>query len=120
MKLLTGTKLKSLPKFNWVEDFIYYDGALLSLWKTDDSSFHLFCWVDCDSSSNRWCIIPVEATTLHKFTSGKITLLDVLKESAEITVFDTKPPFEAVNITLTDWKLLPSEYLPTNDSYLGK
>jgi hypothetical protein len=107
---------RSLPKFTWNADLIYFDGPMLSLFKQDDGQDVLFAWLDCDERKNRWCIVPIQRESLRMYLSQEITLRSVFLEAPNTLVFHTGKDAKRRNFLLLN--SLPEDYLPASDSYL--
>lgn len=118
MPVLSGKKLNAgdLPKYTWNADLIAYDGPLLSLFKQSDGLDALFVWLDCDSTRNRWCVIPVTRSELWDYLSGKVALRALILALPSIYVFTTGAT--ASRRTFTEVDKLPDFYLPDSDSFL--
>lgn len=62
MKTIKGIGIKSrnFDKFKKVADLIYFDGALLSHYVTNNGDNYLFYWIDQDDTDNRWMFIRID------------------------------------------------------------
>jgi hypothetical protein len=107
---------RSLPKFTWNADLIYFDGPMLSLFKQDDGQDVLFSWLDCDNRKNRWCIVPIPRESLRLYLAQTITLRSIFLAAPNTLVFHTGKDAKRRNFALLS--SLPEEYLPSHDSYL--
>lgn len=109
---------KDIPNYTWNTDLVYWEGPLLSLFKSDLGEDALFSWLDCSSTKNRWCIVPVGRKTLRQYLSQEITLLQVYKEADQLIVFDADRKMRRSGLVITSYDLMPLEYLPDEESYL--
>lgn len=115
---LRGTQVdgRTLPKYTWNADLIYFDGPLLSLYKREDGQDVLFSWLDCDERKNRWSVFPVHREQLREYLSGNITLRSICQEADPVLVFDTGMDSKRRNwVSLAKY---PDEYLPAANSFL--
>lgn len=121
---LKGKPINSgdMPKYNWYADLIDFDGPLLSLFKGERNTDALYMWVDNDTRRNRWCIIPVDRTTLNNYLQKKTSLKDVVVSAKKVIFFNM---FEGVNgltkrscieVSKDDF---PADYLPDEDAFLS-
>lgn len=117
---IEGQKIdaRTLSKHQWNADLIEFEGPLLSLYKSESGNDLLYAWLDCTSTRNRWCIIPVGRKSLRDYLEQQITLRDIYTESEWLIVFHTGSSAKRSAFTLTSWKNLPDAYLPEPDSYL--
>lgn len=111
-----------MPKFNWYADLIDFDGPLLSLFKGERNTDALYMWVDNDTRRNRWCIIPVNRTTLNDYLQKRTSLKEVVLSAKKVIFFNM---FEGVN-GLTKRSCIevarddfPADYFPDEDAYLS-
>lgn len=115
---LKGTKVdaRSLPKYTWNADLIYFDGPMLSLFKQEDGQDVLIGWLDCDEKRNRWCIVPISRDELRMYLSKKITLRSIFVASARTIIFHTGADSKRRNFS--EIPSIPEEYLPSSKSFL--
>lgn len=116
---LKGNDIK-IDKLIKVDDLIYYDGPLLSIYKKEDGSLFLVLWVDNSIEDNRWCFIPVEDKTLTSFLDKKITLRDVINKTESVIFKDLYLEGDELlerQIKKVLVKDISEEYMPTNESY---
>lgn len=117
---IEGQKIdaRTLSKHQWNADLIEFEGPLLSLYKSESGHDLLYAWLDCTSTRNRWCIIPIGRKSLRDYLEQQITLRDIYKESEWIVIFHTGGSAKRSAFLRTSWDKLPDAYLPETDSYL--
>lgn len=117
---VNGVRLdgRRVPDYFWNADLIDFDGPLLSLYKSEDGQDVLFSWLDCDAKHHLWCVIPVGRDHLWKYLTQMIPLLDVFKAASKLLLFKTTAKSRRTGYVACHWKSLPSDYLPSEDSYL--
>lgn len=124
---INGEKIEQkLPTYTWIVDIIFFDGPLLSLFKSDRSLFKnkvvnidaLFVWLDCDDKKNRWAIIEITQSSLRKYLLGDLSLLSIFEEIRHLIIFETTSTHKKLNIKKVSLENFPKEYLPSNDSFL--
>lgn len=119
MKEIKGLKVTKdyLPKFEWVRDIQYFEGPLLSEYKTKTNEIYALHWCDCSNESQRWLAVRVTKRSLLELTAGLISIYELLKERSQ----DRNPlllDFKNNEIVSSQWvqfKDLPKEYLPEKE-----
>lgn len=120
---ITGEHIavSQIPNYKWNADIIFYDGPFLSLYRLDHGQDALYLWVDCDNDDSRWIIIDVTRGALLNYLTKKTSLLDVMRASNNLIKFDlslTEQKFRRKNAIIVSFDQIPSEYLPSPDSFL--
>jgi len=117
---IEGSRLdgRSLPSYTWNADLIFFEGPLLSLFKSENDYDALFIWLDCDDRRNRWAIVDISRDNLKSYLCQNISLMHVVHESKSLIVFDATATARKTRIVKTVWAQLPQEYLPRKDSFL--
>lgn len=110
---------KELPKHTWNADLVYYDGPLISLYRSERGEDVLYVWLDCTATRNRWCIVPVSRESLRGYLDQAYTLLTLFERSKHLITFDANDSLRKTGITLTCFANIPNEYLPQPDSHLS-
>lgn len=110
---------QALPKLVKIKDLIYYEGPLLSHYKSEFGENYLFYWVDSDDKFNRWLVFRTSEIILEKYISKEITLLEVMSDINIGIVFkiDVDDCLTRHNLSLIEFNDLPNSYLPSNKSY---
>lgn len=109
---------KTFPAYSWVMDIINYDGPIISLHKDKRGKEALCCWVDCNRTRNRWCLIPITRELLRAYLTSKASLLEIYDNVAELYIFETTQYGNRTNFCTIPTSNFPREYLPENDSLL--
>ncbi len=120
MKNVKGVNIpvNYLPKFQWVEDIQYFEGALMSEYKTEKGELYVFHWCDCTDTVNRWLAVKTNRRSLYLLTSGLVTMESFFKEhilDSNIYLLDMGANDEIESATLTHIDSIAGEYLPKPD-----
>lgn len=113
---VVGFDLNSL---SLVADLIYFDGPLLSHYVSPQGDNYLFYWVDSDEECNRWMIIKINLQIIQDYVSHKVTLLSVIKERADKSVYivDFNDDLEVQKCCFVNIDDLDNAYFPKGNSY---
>lgn len=121
MKTIKGIGIKSrnFDKFKKVADLIYFDGALLSHYVTNNGDNYLFYWIDQDDTDNRWMFIRIDYDMIQKYIKKELTLRNVLSSPLDDIVYTVDIDIEGKhhNFQAHSIEDLPEDYLPAEDSY---
>lgn len=117
---LNGTLLNKLPIQNieWIRDLLYYEGPLLSEYKSSSNEIYLKYWCDCSEIYNRWYFVKVREKDKLRLVLGELSLFEVFTNQPDDFVFfiDQNQEREQVKMVFID--AIPEEYLPETDAYL--
>jgi hypothetical protein len=102
-----------------VDDLIEYAGPVLSLYRDADGNPFLRYWANLDDEVNRWLIVPITLERLNSYLSRKISLRELLlsPEGGAVMLLDTNDDQEPIKLTLLQASEIPSDYLPSDDSF---
>jgi len=119
MQPIIGLKIQELPikGLKKVEDLLYFDGPLLSFYMSESDDCFLFYWVDVDNEYNRWVVFPVRLIELNDFLNKKISLLKLYESALNGYIIDIDNSLNYNNIQLAQLLELPSDYIPSKDSF---
>lgn len=109
---------RSLPKFFWNADLVYFDGPLVSLYRHEFGLDVMVFWVDSDKVNNRWASIEVSRDNLRGYLNGKTSLKTLILQSESVYFYQTGSRGRRSKITKISTLSFPREYLPDDDSYL--
>lgn len=116
MQQINGILLSRLPFENLykVKDLIYYDGPLLSLFKTKNNQNYLFYWIDQDHNFNRWLVVNIKNTNLQAYLKNKLSLYQILTKPKNNSIYkvDIDKDLNYHNILKITPKQIPQSYLP--------
>ena len=117
-----------IDKHSHIVDLVYFDGALLSLFR-DQKSNWLYLWCDSKESKERWLIFPVSRDSLVKYLKSEYSLLSIIQENTFHLILDStekinpskdNPEIKVHSIHRSLKRLdnlrLIQEYLPSADS----
>lgn len=109
---------KTFPSLTWAMDIVNYDGPLISLYRDNRGKEALCCWLDCNRTRNRWCLIPIKRELLRRYLTFNLSLKEVYSHAPNLFVFETTNKGSRCNFFEIPLKSLPTEYIPDQDSYL--
>ena len=109
---------RTFPNFSWTLDIVNYDGPLISLYRDKRGKEALCCWLDCNTTRNRWCLVPIQRDLLRQYLTFNCSLRDVFSKTHKLFVFETTANGSRHNFLEVATKDFPSDYLPEEDSYL--
>lgn len=117
MKILKGTPVQN-GSFVYIQDVIYYDGPLLSLFENEQEEPHLVLWCDCDDTVNRWMRIALTKEDYDSYIDGKVSLLTIIQKQKSVVFYEIFAKcednvFEERNFTEVLLEDIDPEYLPT-------
>ena len=109
-----------IPNYEHIEDLLYYDGPLLSVYQENSSTTKvLFLWMDVTDSTNIWAILNVSEEDILALKTNQITLLKVLNKQESFLTFETDSELNVSNVREFITLDFPKELLPSEDSYLN-
>lgn len=120
LKNIKGFRIGKLPLvLKKVEDLIYFEGPLMSVYSDKNSMPFIVDWADSDSEINRWMIYQVERKSLAQYINREISHFQLLNSPANDIIFivDKKEKEFVENCIICTSNKLPYEYLPQNDIF---
>lgn len=123
---LQGQKLAArfFDQHSYICDLIYFDGPLLSLYRSTRQDW-LYLWAENDGpNQERWLVFPVKRTQLVEYLGGNISLRQMLSARSDLSVLHLRRAREvnqgAVTTSRTGQQVALSQvmqYLPSEDSF---
>lgn len=110
---------KEIPKHTWNADLVYYDGPLISLYRSERGEDVLYVWLDCTATRHRWCIVPISRESLRGYLNEYYSLHTIFQRAKYLLTFDMGDSFKKTGVTRTDFENFPEDYRPEEDSYLS-
>lgn len=122
MKTLLGTALETFPyaDLEKVEDILYFDGPLISLFKGIDNRQFIYYWTDSDDHCNRWLVFEVTLENLTRYYSNHDNLYTLIKSAVggfvvAVDIAGNPESFEYLNPTQVAVGDIPEDNLPDRD-----
>ncbi|HFA51967.1 MAG TPA: hypothetical protein ENJ95_23365 [Bacteroidetes bacterium] len=122
--------MNSTPNFNigkqtfkHVADLEWFEGALLSLFREQDTSkLFLMHWVDIEEECHRWLFFPIAPRALRLYLEGKLSNQDLffLDASPTVKILDINGGLKLHKITEVEKNSLPKDFRPSKDGYFQK
>lgn len=106
------------PEFIWVSDIQYYDGSLLSEYRTHNLDSYVFHWCDCTEELNRWLVIRASKRSVYELKSGLIGIKEFLLDrslDSNAYILDIAIDDEIRNVTYVRLENIPEDYLPEDN-----
>jgi hypothetical protein len=120
METLKGNNIEyDFSQFKKIADLIYYEGPLLSHYKSPRGEDYLFYWTDVNEEFNRWMIVRVDSRSLQKYLEKKIPLRELVSNPNDGFVYfaDIDNDIKYHNIKIVLAKDIPEEYIPSEESF---
>lgn len=106
----------------FVEDILYYDGPLISKFQEKESFFIAFA-LSLGGQYERFALVNSEQEDVKDFENGNIDLLELLKVSKSIIIFETVNVYDRetwINFNETSFERMDSKDLPSEGLYMDK
>ena len=121
---IEGARISTFPwnAFVFKQVLEYYDGPRLLLQRSRAGQLYLAWWNDAEGAVDRWIYLPVGESRLHDILSGRLTVLDALRdpEDGSLVVVDVDVGTSAViQSIVTTAAALPQDLLPLEYSRLN-
>ncbi len=114
-----GDKIRSLPfgELTEREDLLYYDGPLLSLFRSASGKTVLFYWCESDTAVNRWLVFEITEREAALLRNDKITISELTENRNCIYFVDIDANLQYKEIRKLHPASIPSSYLPETSYY---
>lgn len=123
MNKINGIDIKAyLPSFQWIADIQYYEGSLLSEYKTDKGEIYAFLWCDSNESCNRWLASKSTKRALYGLNAGIFSIRNFFEEQTlddSVYVLDIGANSCIENATLVKLTEVASQYLPDAEVFIA-
>ncbi|KHG40633.1 MAG: hypothetical protein HEQ20_13535 [Aphanizomenon flos-aquae KM1D3_PB] len=74
MENVLGCQLNEfLLNLTYIVYLSYFDGSLLSVFKSEHGDFYIYNWCDVDNQFNRWLVFRVKRQSLIKYLEGELS-----------------------------------------------
>lgn len=102
-----------------IADLAFFDGPILTHYKTKSNKNYLVSWTDYDQENNRWLALEVAHSHLYDYLTDAKSLLSILKESYNniVFLFSTNSEGASSEGILVPSDNLITDYQPDEDSY---
>ncbi|MDR1918984.1 MAG: hypothetical protein LBQ65_04975 [Tannerellaceae bacterium] len=120
MKTINGFDISfDFSKLTKISDLIYFDGPLLSHYKSNKGENYLFYWVDADDKYNRWIVIRTDISSILLYLEKRISLHAIITQPNDdfVYIVDIDNGLNYHNIKLLPIASLPEDYTPTENSF---
>lgn len=121
MNTLTGMPVEN-GSYLYIQDLLYYDGPLLSLFKNGEDELHLVLWCDNNENVNRWMRVKLSNEHYDAYLKSEMSLKDIILKQEHVTFYEIfadfeKDIFEEKNFIQVKTQDIPEDYMPTDESY---
>lgn len=112
LKTLIETPELPISTMKKVCDIEYYDGPLVSYYKTG-TEHYIWYWCDCDKETHRWMVFRVSEYTANYLKNKYGTLKDLIPACIlDSHVYFVDHYFTKDHVTRVLVKHIPEDYLP--------
>lgn len=111
-----ASKIERLPvKLNHVRDLEFFEGPLLSEFKSSRGDTFVFYWCDSDQETNRWLVIRTPKSQLLRYLVRRSDLLELIDNCPDQTAYvvDIDSSFAHKSIWFANVQDIPADYKPT-------
>lgn len=113
-----GIRLRQEPaEFSLVRHIEYFDGPLLSEFRTQSGDPYLFIWRTRDSEFNRWLVVRTTKRDIALYENLELTLGGMMKRAVQAFLVDV----DGDGVNKRWWSVvvdqLPPTYLPSGESW---
>lgn len=111
-----------IKNLKFVEDLLYYDGPLISKFQEKESVFIVFA-LSLGGQYERFALIDSKQEDVKDFENGNIDLLELLKVSKSIVIFETVNVYDIktwINLNEISFEKMDSKDLPSRGLYMDK
>lgn len=116
MKTFNGIDFKNyLPSFHWVADLQYYEGSLLSEYRTDRGEIYAFLWCDASDTHNRWLVAKTTKRSLYGLNAGIFSIRNFFEQQIledSVYLLDIDAEEQISHALLTKLSNIANDYLP--------
>jgi hypothetical protein len=109
-------------KLRKLGNLLYHEGPIETHYVNEkDEDFILF-WVDSDKEYNRWMLFKTTTSLLDDFFHKELSTLDLINKNPDglIYLIDIDDDIEYRRLYKLPVKKIPSEYLPSKDSFFNE
>ena len=121
---IEGARISNFPwnGFTFEQVLEYYDGPRLLLQRSKAEQLYLAWWNDAEGAVDRWIYLPVSEPRLHDILSGRMAVLDALRdpEDGSLVIVDVDVGnSKVIQSIVTTATALPRDSLPLEYSRLN-
>jgi hypothetical protein len=120
METVLGCQFNQFPlNLTYIVDLSYFDGSLLSVFKSEHGDFYIYNWCDVDDKFNRWLVFRVKRKSLIKYLQGELSLRDLVLSPIDgfQYLLDIDDDLNVKNAYVVQPDNLPKSYIPGKNSY---
>lgn len=120
MENVLGYQFNQFPlNLTYIVDLSYFDGSLLSVFKSEHGDFYIYNWCDVDDQFNRWLVFRVKRKSLIKYLEGELSLQDLVLSPIDgfQYLLEIDDHLDVKNIYVVQPHNLPKSYIPGKNSY---
>lgn len=113
--------LEKFRRLRRQRNLLEYDGPLLCEFTSDEGEHFLVAWCDVDTVTNRWLVHAVPAEKISSYLANEVTLRQLILESGPVAyVVDINTYAKPVQARCLEISQIPSDYLPTDESWFSR
>ncbi|MTJ22835.1 hypothetical protein FJR06_16515 [Dolichospermum sp. UHCC 0352] len=120
MENVLGCQFNQFPlNLTYIVDISYFDGSLLSVFKSEHGDFYIYNWCDVDNQFNRWLVFRVKRKSLIKYLERQLSLQNLVLSPIDgfQYLLDIGDNLDVKNTCVVQPYNLPKSYIPGKNSY---
>ena len=120
METVLGCQFDKFPlNLTYIVDLSYFDGSLMSVFKSEHGDFYIYNWCDVDDQFNRWLVFRVKRKSLIKYLERELSLRDLVLSPIDgfQYLLDIDDHLNVKNAYVVQPDNLPESYIPGKNSY---
>lgn len=108
-----------VPDLRKVRDLEYYEGPVLSEFRSRTGGIYLFSWCDMDDQAHRWLAFRIGKDALDQFLQGRTSLRDLVLGTQEGFVYlvDIDEELRYQRVARLSSQELPASFVPGERSF---
>ena len=120
MENILGCQFNQFPlNLTYIVDLSYFDGSLLSVFKSEHGDFYIYNWCDVDDQFNHWLVFRVKRKSLIKYLERELSFRDLVLSPIDgfQYLLEIDDDLDVKNIYVVQPHNLPESYIPGKNSY---
>lgn len=107
-----------LSGLRWVRDLSYFEGPLLSEYRTEKQEIYLKHWCECNNQYHRWMYFKIKEQDRLRLVLGEKTLLDAINDQPDSFVFFVDENENESKPCMVMSENIPNCYMPSEEACL--
>ncbi|WP_024597132.1 MULTISPECIES: DUF6575 domain-containing protein [Pseudoalteromonas] len=107
-----------LSELEWSKDLIYFEGPLLSEYRSRNNTVYLKYWCDCNENHNRWLYFKIQEQDRLRLVLGEKSIKEVIVNQPDSFLFIVDEDEVTLETYMVGNDEIPKSYIPSDDSFL--